>query len=107
MKTLQEITSTIQTLKPTLNEQYGVETIGVFGSYTKGEQTPKSDIDILHNLQKRRPPWLIRVHGPRRVLNQKTRRKSRLRNKSIAKTTHQRANIKRSNNAIKSRRVSR
>ena len=37
----------METLKPTLSEQFGVETIGVFGSYTRGEQTKKSDIDIL------------------------------------------------------------
>ncbi len=47
MKTLEEITSTLEMLKPTLKERFGVETIGVFGSYTRGEQTKKSDIDIL------------------------------------------------------------
>lgn len=47
MKTLKIITSTIEMLKPLLSEQYGVETIGVFGSYRRGEQTHKSDIDIL------------------------------------------------------------
>lgn len=47
MKTLKEITATIEKLKPFLSEQYGVETIGVFGSYRRGEQTQKSDIDIL------------------------------------------------------------
>ena len=47
MKTLKEITATLETLKPTLSERFGVETIGVFGSYTRGEQTKKSDIDIL------------------------------------------------------------
>jgi len=47
MKTIKEITSTLETLKPILNDRYGVETIGVFGSYTRGEQTKKSDIDIL------------------------------------------------------------
>ena len=47
MKTLEEIKSTLEMLKPTLKERFGVETIGVFGSYTRGEQTKKSDIDIL------------------------------------------------------------
>lgn len=47
MKTLKEITSTLEALKPSLRESFGVETIGVFGSYTRGEQTKKSDIDIL------------------------------------------------------------
>ncbi len=47
MKTLKEITASIEALKPLLAEQYGVKTIGVFGSYRRGEQTKKSDIDIL------------------------------------------------------------
>jgi predicted nucleotidyltransferase len=47
MKNLKEITATIEALKPLLSTRYGVETIGVFGSYTRGEQTKKSDIDIL------------------------------------------------------------
>jgi predicted nucleotidyltransferase len=47
MKTLEEIKAELETLKPTLRERFGVETIGVFGSYTRGEQTKKSDIDTL------------------------------------------------------------
>jgi predicted nucleotidyltransferase len=47
MKTLKEIKTQLETLKPLLGEQYGVETIGVFGSYIRGEQTKKSDVDIL------------------------------------------------------------
>lgn len=47
MKTLKEIKKELEILKPLLGEQYGVETIGVFGSYTRGEQTQKSDVDIL------------------------------------------------------------
>src|SRR5208283_3611395 len=50
MKTLKGITATLETLKPFLSERFGVETIGVFGSYTRGEQTKKSDIDILVTL---------------------------------------------------------
>ena len=52
MKTLQEIKVELETLKPTLRERFGVETIGVFGSYTRGEQTKKSDIDILVTFSK-------------------------------------------------------
>ncbi len=52
MKTLKEITSTLETLKPTLRERFGVETIGVFGSYTLGKQTEKNDLDILVTLAK-------------------------------------------------------
>ncbi|MEM3377572.1 MAG: nucleotidyltransferase family protein [Candidatus Bathyarchaeia archaeon] len=47
MRTINEIKRQLETLKPILKEKYQVETIGIFGSYTRGEQTRKSDIDIL------------------------------------------------------------
>jgi predicted nucleotidyltransferase len=47
MKTIKEIKKQLETLKPVLKEKYQVETIGIFGSYTRGEQTKKSDADIL------------------------------------------------------------
>lgn len=47
MKSLKEITGIIEALKPLLRLNYGVESIGVFGSYSRGDQTGKSDIDVL------------------------------------------------------------
>jgi uncharacterized protein len=47
MKSLEELKSCLEQLKPTLKEKFHVETIGVFGSYTRGEQNKKSDVDIL------------------------------------------------------------
>lgn len=32
---------------PTLREEYGVKTLSVFGSYVRGEQKAKSDLDVL------------------------------------------------------------
>ena len=43
----QDIKGKIERLKPILKEHYQVKTIGFFGSYAKGEQKRKSDIDIL------------------------------------------------------------
>lgn len=43
----QDIRSKLERLKPILKEQYQVKTIGFFGSYARGEQNQKSDIDIL------------------------------------------------------------
>ena len=40
------ILSTIQAHKSDFNE-YGISAIGLFGSYARGEQTEKSDIDLL------------------------------------------------------------
>lgn len=34
-------------LKPVLKDQFKVKSIGIFGSYLKGEQKRKSDLDVL------------------------------------------------------------
>ena len=47
MQTLKETKTQLELLKPVLKERFQVETIGIFGSYTRGEQKNKSDIDIL------------------------------------------------------------
>lgn len=47
MKSLSEIKTQLKTLKPLLEERFAVKTIELFGSYVRGEQTDKSDIDIL------------------------------------------------------------
>ena len=46
MKNL-DVKSKLESLIPILREHYQVKTIGFFGSYARGEQNPKSDIDIL------------------------------------------------------------
>jgi predicted nucleotidyltransferase len=47
MQTLKEAKAQLELLKPILKERFQVETIGIFGSCTRGEQKKKSDIDIL------------------------------------------------------------
>lgn len=47
MKRVDEIRASLEKLKPILKKKYQVETIGVFGSFARGEQMPESDIDIL------------------------------------------------------------
>lgn len=47
MKMLEKIKAQLEVLKPTLKEKFEVETIGVFGSYVRGEQKQGSDVDIL------------------------------------------------------------
>ncbi|MFA4935037.1 MAG: nucleotidyltransferase family protein [Candidatus Methanoperedens sp.] len=46
-KTLEEILNALKKRKRVLEEKYKVKEIGVFGSYVRGEQTEKSDVDIL------------------------------------------------------------
>jgi predicted nucleotidyltransferase len=37
----------LELLKPDLKERFKVKTIGLFGSYVKGEQKDTSDLDVL------------------------------------------------------------
>ena len=43
----QEIINIIRETKPELTVRYGVERLGLFGSYVRGQQRKRSDIDIL------------------------------------------------------------
>jgi uncharacterized protein len=47
MKKIEEIKDRLAGLKTELRANFGVTEIGVFGSYVRGEQTKKSDLDIL------------------------------------------------------------
>lgn len=47
MKNLEEIKKKIEELKPLIKERFKVKSIGIFGSYIRGEEKEKSDLDIL------------------------------------------------------------
>ncbi len=44
---LECIIQTLKVMLPELHDRYGVISLGVFGSYVRGEQTPDSDLDLL------------------------------------------------------------
>ncbi|NJR66523.1 MAG: nucleotidyltransferase family protein [Leptolyngbyaceae cyanobacterium CRU_2_3] len=44
---LEGIIQTLKAILPELRDRYGVISLGVFGSYVRGEQTPHSDLDLL------------------------------------------------------------
>jgi len=46
MKTLKEIEKILKENKAILAERFKVKEIGIFGSYVRGEQKKKSDVDI-------------------------------------------------------------
>jgi len=50
--TREKILQTLRKELPYLQEKYGVERIAIYGSFAKGVQTRKSDIDILVQLMK-------------------------------------------------------
>jgi predicted nucleotidyltransferase len=52
--TQEDILTEIKTDLPILKENFGVNRIGLFGSYSRGGDTSESDIDILVDLN---PPY--------------------------------------------------
>ena len=52
MKKVNELKKILRNQKPSLKAEYGVIEIGIFGSYTKGNQKKTSDVDILVEFEK-------------------------------------------------------
>ncbi|MDM7202671.1 MAG: nucleotidyltransferase family protein [Thermodesulfobacteriaceae bacterium] len=46
-KQLSEIMEELKLLKEEIRERYKAEVIGIFGSYVRGEQKKRSDLDVL------------------------------------------------------------
>jgi len=44
---LKEIEEMLKIYKPFLREKFKVKEIGIFGSYTRGEESEESDVDVL------------------------------------------------------------
>jgi predicted nucleotidyltransferase len=44
---LEDLKRQLQALKPTLKKRFKVETVEIFGSYARCEQTERSDVDLL------------------------------------------------------------
>jgi predicted nucleotidyltransferase len=44
---LEEIKSTLRRIMPEIKERYKVKSLGVFGSYVRGEASQTSDLDLL------------------------------------------------------------
>lgn len=52
MLTKEEITEKLRKKYPYLVSKYGIKRIGLFGSYSKGEQTEDSDVDIIAEFER-------------------------------------------------------
>ena len=60
MKKLEELKKAIKQHRQELKERFKVESIAVFGSYVRGEESPKSDVDIL--VEFREPVGFLFIH---------------------------------------------
>lgn len=47
MRSIEQIKKKLENLKSLLKGRFRVKSIGIFGSYLKGEQKRKSDLDVL------------------------------------------------------------
>ncbi|MBK7883143.1 MAG: nucleotidyltransferase family protein [Chitinophagaceae bacterium] len=47
MYTLEEIKNILTKVKPELQKKYPLSTLGIFGSYARGDANENSDIDVL------------------------------------------------------------
>ena len=57
MNNLTDITESLREQLPDLRTRFGIDELGVFGSYVRGEQTEESDLDVLVTFS--RTPTLI------------------------------------------------
>jgi len=75
MKVSDEIITQLEMLKPLLKERFQVETIGIFGSYSRGEQKKKSDLDILVTFTEPNDVDLLDFIGLKQFLSRKLKAK--------------------------------
>ncbi len=61
MKEIEKIMKKLKENIPLIREKYHVKNLGVFGSYVRGEQKKKSDVDILVEFEK--PLGLLEFAG--------------------------------------------
>ena len=47
-----EIINTLQRIKPYLQREYAVKTVGLFGSYAAGTYTDSSDVDVMVDFER-------------------------------------------------------
>jgi len=57
MRNIEEIKEKLKELKPIFKEKYKVSEIGIFGSYVRGMQKKRSDLDILIEFEEVTDLW--------------------------------------------------
>ncbi len=68
----------IETLKANqerLRTEFGIQQIGLYGSFARNEQTEKSDVDLVYSIQQGRILGLAELNRLHRVLRRKLHRK--------------------------------
>jgi hypothetical protein len=60
MKILNDIEETLRNYKPILKERFNIKKIGIFGSFIRGKESNKSDLDILVEFEENASIGLLR-----------------------------------------------
>lgn len=71
----QVILQTLEASLIRLRSEFGIEQIGLYGSFARNEQTEKSDIDLVYKLMEGRSLFLDDKERLQRILRRKLRRK--------------------------------
>ena len=74
-RTLEEIRGILKEHKEEVSWKYRVSEIGIFGSFVRGEQKKRSDIDILVEFDQRNIPGLLKFIEMERYLEKILRKK--------------------------------
>jgi uncharacterized protein len=68
VKKVEEVKAILKEHKAEVIQKYRVREIGIFGSFVRGEQKRRSDVDILVDFDPRNIPGLIRLSEMERYL---------------------------------------
>ena len=70
MRSIEQIKKKLEELKPTLKDQFKVKSIGIFGSYVRGEEGKESDLDILVDFEEKASLSLLDFIGLENYLSE-------------------------------------
>ena len=73
--TLEEVKKILKDHKAEVSRKYKVNEIGIFGSFVRGEQKKRSDIDILVEFDQRNIPGLLKLIEMERYLEKLLKKK--------------------------------
>lgn len=73
--TLEEVKRILKEHKAEVSRKYRVREIGIFGSFVRGEQKKRSDVDILVEFDQRNIPGLLKFIEMERYLEKLLRKK--------------------------------
>ena len=69
------ILDTLKANQERLRKEFGIERIGLYGSFARNEQTEKSDVDLVYNLEEGRRLSLVDRDRLQRILKRQIHRK--------------------------------